>query len=157
MPSYLSSANPATTSASSYDGYGCLVSFNLVARVHNACLRRAVGELRRSYPRAMVAYADYFAAYLDILGDPSRFGFEGGAAPLSACCGAGGAYNFVSGRLCGAPGTSVCADPGGRVSWDGIHMTQHAYGVMAELLYRGGLACPVPVKLPRQKDCPPRQ
>jgi hypothetical protein len=51
----------------------------------------------------------------------------------------------------------VCADPGGRVSWDGIHMTQHAYGVMAELLYRGGLACPVPVKLPRQKDCPPRQ
>jgi hypothetical protein len=150
MPSYLSSA----TSASSYDAYGCLVSFNLLARAHNLRLLRAVGELRRSYPRATVAYANYFAAYLEILGDAPRLGFE---APRRACCGAGGSYNYVSGRLCGAPGTTVCADPGGRVSWDGIHMTQHAYGVMAELLYRGGLACPVPVKLPRQKDCPPRQ
>uniref|UniRef100_A0ACD5YVX9 Uncharacterized protein n=1 Tax=Avena sativa TaxID=4498 RepID=A0ACD5YVX9_AVESA len=157
MPSYLSSASPTTTSSSSYDGYGCLVSFNLVARAHNACLRRAVGKLRRSYPRAMVAYADYYAAYLDILGNAPRFGFQGGKASRTACCGAGGAYNFVSGRLCGAPGTAVCADPGGRVSWDGIHMTQHAYGVMAELLYRGGLACPVPVKLPRHKDCAHRQ
>ena len=154
MPSYLSSANP-TTSASSYDGNGCLVSFNLLSRAHNACLQRAVGELRLSYPHATVTYADYFAAYLKVLGDAPRLSFEGGAAPRRACCGAGGAYNFVSGRLCGAPGTTVCADPGGRVSWDGIHMTQHAYGVMNELLYRGGLACPVPVKLPGQKDCPP--
>ncbi|KAE8818079.1 acetylajmalan esterase-like [Hordeum vulgare] len=155
MPSYLSAAT-ASNPASLRDSYGCLVSFNLLARAHNERLQRAVAELRRSYPDATVAYADYFAAYLEILGHAPRFGFEGGAALRRACCGAGGgAYNFESNRLCGAPGTTACADPSGRPSWDGIHLTQHGYRIMAELLYRRGLACPVAVKLPGQKPCPP--
>jgi hypothetical protein len=34
------------------------------------------------------------------------------------------------------------------VSWDGVHMTQHAYEAMTQLLYRGGLAEPAPIKWP---------
>ncbi|KAM3410362.1 hypothetical protein ACQJBY_002521 [Aegilops geniculata] len=155
LPSYLSAAT-ASSPASLRDGDGCLVSFNVLARAHNERLRRAIGELRRSYPDATVAYADYFAAYVDILRDAPRLGFDGGAALRGACCGAGGGeYNFDSNRLCGAPGTTVCADPSRRPSWDGIHLTQHGYRVMTELLYRRGLACPAAVKLPRQKPCPP--
>ncbi|VAH07184.1 unnamed protein product [Triticum turgidum subsp. durum] len=83
-------------------------------------------------------------------------GCLGGAALRRACCGAGGGeYNFDHNRLCGAPGTTVCADPSRRPSWDGIHLTQHGYRVMTELLYRRGLACPAAVKLPRQKPCLP--
>ncbi|XBJ25425.1 hypothetical protein VPH35_003084 [Triticum aestivum] len=48
MPSYLTAAT-ASSPASLRDGDGCLVSFNVLARAHNERLRRAVGELRRSY------------------------------------------------------------------------------------------------------------
>jgi len=35
-------------------------------------------------------------------------------------------YNFDSSEMCGYHGVPVCPDPNERVSWDGIHLTQHA-------------------------------
>lgn len=37
---------------------------------------------------------------------------------------------FYPNRSCGPPGVPVCVDP----SWDGIHMTQHAYSWIARWL-----------------------
>uniref|UniRef100_A0A0E0CN10 Glycosyl transferase family 3 N-terminal domain-containing protein n=1 Tax=Oryza meridionalis TaxID=40149 RepID=A0A0E0CN10_9ORYZ len=144
VPSYMSAVN--VTDRAAYDARGCLVALNLFAALHNAWLRRAVGELRRAYRgAAVVAYADYSAATLD---DAAALGFDERRV-FRACCGVGGkeggAYGFDVRAMCGAPGTAACADPGRYVSWDGVHLTQRAYGVMAELLFRRGLVHPPPI------------
>ena len=52
-----------------------------------------------------------------------------------ACCGAGDdEYNFGGSKRCGSDGVQVCPDANKRVSWDGVHLTQHAYQLMANWL-----------------------
>jgi hypothetical protein len=68
-------------------------------------------------------------------------GFDEGSL-LEACCGAGGANNFNIKMMCGAAGTSACANPARRVSWDGIHLTQQAYRAIALALIMEGFAQP---------------
>ncbi|KAG2635971.1 acetylajmalan esterase-like [Panicum virgatum] len=147
VPSYLAAANE--TDPAAYDATGCLAALNLFSQMHNVLQQQGIQELRRSYPGATVAYDDYFYAYVRMLRDAGEAGFDEGAR-TRACCGAGGvAYNFDMDRMCGAPGTSVCARPDERISWDGVHLTQHAYRVMTDLLYHKGFASPAPVEFQR--------
>lgn len=60
--------------ASDYDGYGCLEKFNALARYHNELLRRSARELRVKYPRAAIAFADYYHPVLKFLTAPALFG-----------------------------------------------------------------------------------
>jgi hypothetical protein len=109
------------------------VGLNLFAQMHNVLLQQGIRELRRSYPEATIAYADYSGAYVRMLEGARDTGFDG-VALTKACC--GGKYNFEMERI----------------SWDGVgvHLTQRAYSVMAELLYHKGFASPAPVKFPHQ-------
>ncbi|KAM0861938.1 hypothetical protein ACQ4PT_045583 [Festuca glaucescens] len=148
VPSYLSAVNEKDQG--SYDGNGCLIGLNLFAQLHNVLLQQGIRELRQMYPSATITYADYFSAYVQMLRGASKMGFDAASA-FKACCGAGGgAYNVDMDRMCGATGTTVCARPDEHLSWDGVHLTQHSYKVMTELLYHRGLASPAPVKFPRQ-------
>lgn len=156
VPVYLAGAN--VTEPAAYDGDGCLGVLNAFAELYNARLRGAVAALQRAHPRAVVAYADYFAAYARVLREARARGFDP-ARTRTACCGAAAGaayYGFDESRFCGAPGTAVCADRDRDryVSWDGVHPTQHAYAEMAELLYRGGLAYPPPIKWPAGQTLP---
>jgi len=65
-------------------------------------------------------------------------GFDGSRA-LVVCCGGGGRYNYnaTAARL---PGATACADPSRAVNWDGIHLTEAAYGSIAGGWLRGPLA-----------------
>ncbi|XP_022897500.1 GDSL esterase/lipase At3g48460-like [Olea europaea var. sylvestris] len=56
-----------------------------------------------------------------------------------ACRGSGGTYKFNLTKMCGLPGVSVCPSPSRCMSWDGIHLTQHAYKLMAGWLIRSFL------------------
>jgi hypothetical protein len=146
VPSYMAAVNE--TDPAAYDANGCLAALNLFAQMHNVLLQQGIGELRRSYPSATISYADYFYAYVRMLRDAGKTGFDE-AARTEACCGAGGgAYNFDMDRLCGAPGASVCARPDERISWDGVHLPQRANSVMSDLLYHKGFASPAPVEFP---------
>jgi hypothetical protein len=53
--------------------------------------------------------------------------------PPRACCGAPGQgpYNFNLTAKCGERGATACADPKTHWSWDGIHLTEAAYGHIA--------------------------
>ncbi|CAN6238430.1 unnamed protein product [Urochloa humidicola] len=147
VPSYMSAAGE--TDPAAYDANGCLAALNLFSQMHNVLLQQGIRELRRDYPGATIAYADYFYAYVRMLRDAGKAGFDE-AAVTKACCGAGGgAYNVDMDRMCGAPGASVCARPDERISWDGVHLTQRAYRVMTDLLYHKGFASPAPVEFPR--------
>ncbi|XP_044440372.1 acetylajmalan esterase [Triticum aestivum] len=134
FPSYLTAM--ASPEQSAYDSAGCLKDLNLFAAKHNAQLQRAVAGLRSSYPDAAIAYADYFNSFLSLLKGAPALGFDENSTH-TACCGAGGRYNYDERRMCGVEGTAACADPSAYVSWDGIHMTQAAYKEMSRLIYHG--------------------
>ncbi|OEL36337.1 Acetylajmalan esterase [Dichanthelium oligosanthes] len=123
------------------DDRGCLKSYNAFAQHHNEQLQVAIDGLRKTNTDVTIIYADYYGAFMHLLDHASILGFDQGSL-LQACCGAGGAYNFNMNRMCGAPGTSRCANPARRVSWDGIHLTQQAYRAIALSLLMEGFAQP---------------
>uniref|UniRef100_A0ACD5UH19 Uncharacterized protein n=1 Tax=Avena sativa TaxID=4498 RepID=A0ACD5UH19_AVESA len=134
IPGYLTSM--ASSEPSDYDSMGCLKELNLFAAKHNSKLQQAIASLRASYPDASIAYADYFNSFFSLLKGASELGFDA-SSTHKACCGAGGKYNYDERRMCGAEGSTACADPSAYVSWDGIHMTQAAYKAMSRLIYNG--------------------
>lgn len=138
--------------SSDYDSMGCLREMNLFAAKHNAKLQQSVANLRRSYPNAAVAYADYYNSFLELMSNATTLGFDA-ASTRKACCGAGGGdYNFDWARMCGAEGTAACEEPSKYVSWDGIHMTQAAYRAMSRLIYHGKYLEPQILSFPEKND-----
>ncbi|KAL6659854.1 hypothetical protein ACP70R_002683 [Stipagrostis hirtigluma subsp. patula] len=138
-PSYLSLFS--MSDSADHDERGCLKSYNAFARYHNEQLQAAIDSLRKVNTDVSIIYADYYGAFMHVLDHASTLGFDEGSL-LEACCGAGGAYNFNMNEMCGAPGTSTCANPARRMSWDGIHLTQQAYRAIALALIMEGFAQP---------------
>ncbi|GLU20308.1 hypothetical protein SLE2022_365150 [Rubroshorea leprosula] len=133
IPIYLTSYK--TKNSSAYDELHCLKSLNDVSTYHNNILQQAIKDLRKENPNVVVVYGDYFNAYLWIVRNAERLGFDAESVQKS-CCGNGGDYNFSITSMCGAPGVPVCANPNQHLSWDGIHSTQQAYKYMADWLLR---------------------
>ncbi|XP_010929733.1 GDSL esterase/lipase At5g03980 [Elaeis guineensis] len=139
MPSYLAmfySLDPAA-----YDEKQCLKEYNAFAMHHNKQLQAALQDLRHAYPHVTIMYADYYQAFLHLLDKAPDLGFDKDSL-LQACCGVGGQYNFNINIMCGMPGASTCSNPSKHISWDGIHLTQEAYKVMAQSLIMEGFAYP---------------
>ncbi|XP_051200433.1 GDSL esterase/lipase At5g45910 [Lolium perenne] len=117
------------------EGYGtrsgCLKRFNTFSWVHNAMLKRALQKLRAKHPGVRIIYGDYFTPVIQFLLNAEKFGFH--KQPPRACCGAPGQgpYNFNLTAKCGERGATMCADPKTHWSWDGIHLTEAAYGHIA--------------------------
>lgn len=65
-----------------------------------------------------------------------------GNRPFAACCGIGGPYNFSFNRKCGSVGVESCKDPSKYVGWDGVHMTEAAYKLIADGILQGPYAIP---------------
>lgn len=74
--------------------------------------------------------------------------FVGIEVPLNACCGSDAPYNCTPSILCGSPGSSVCKDPSTYASWDGLHLTEASYKLVAEGILEGPYA-----SLPLIKTC----
>ncbi|KAK2972200.1 hypothetical protein RJ640_030745 [Escallonia rubra] len=119
---------------------GCDVIVNSAIMIHNEILEKNLEKFQKRYPDRTIIYADFWNAYLTVLMNPPKFGFED---PFKACCGAGGGkYNFKSHSLCGSPGTSTCKDPSKYISWDGIHLTEAMYKQVADLFLNQGFCRP---------------
>ncbi|RLN35841.1 trafficking protein particle complex subunit 3 [Panicum miliaceum] len=127
--------NPAgTDDTAQYDSMGCLRWPNDLTKLHNRALRAELGELGRRHPGVAVVYADYYAAAMDLTADPRKHGF--GGDPLVSCCGGGGPYNTNLTVHCGMRTATTCRDPYAAVSWDGFHLTDHAYKVIVDGVLR---------------------
>lgn len=108
---------------------------------HNDLLNEELNRLRELYPHAVIMYADYYNAAIRFFLDPEKFGFGGDI--LKACCGSGGGkYNYDSKARCGTEAVVSCDDPSVYASWDGIHMTEAAYELIAEALMEGPFTTP---------------
>ncbi|ONK74804.1 uncharacterized protein A4U43_C03F10310 [Asparagus officinalis] len=133
MPIYLTAFG--SKNQEDYDENNCLKDLNAFSLFHNAKLQEALGDLRKTYPYVHIKYADYYRAFMYLIENASALGFDESSL-LKACCGSGGEYNFDVKKQCGFPGVSTCKDPATHISWDGIHMTQKAYEIMATTLIR---------------------
>ncbi|CAM0907007.1 unnamed protein product [Alopecurus aequalis] len=126
---------------SDYDSTGCLKWLNGLTGFHNRMLKAKIGELRHAHPGVSITYADYYDEVLNIITAPARNGFDT-AKVLYACCGGGGPYNANLTVHCSDPGTVQCPDPSKYVSWDGLHMTEAVYRIMARGMLDGPFATP---------------
>ncbi|XP_051125550.1 GDSL esterase/lipase At1g28590-like [Andrographis paniculata] len=124
-----------SSTAEDYDRHGCLTWLNEFSQYHNQLLRKELQRIRELYPHVNIMYADYYNAAMRMYQSPKQFGF--GNRILSSCCGAGGLYNFNASAQCGAPQATCCDDPSKYISWDGIHLTEAAYRLIAQALLQG--------------------
>uniref|UniRef100_A0ACD5XB77 Uncharacterized protein n=1 Tax=Avena sativa TaxID=4498 RepID=A0ACD5XB77_AVESA len=117
------------------DDLGCVGSVNRQSLAHNRLLQANLRRLRQSHPGAVIAYADYYAAHIAVMKSPAKYGF---ADPFKACCGSGGGdYNFDVFATCGSPEVpTACAQPARYVNWDGVHMTEAMYKVVAGMFFQ---------------------
>ncbi|KAI9096391.1 hypothetical protein K1719_026110 [Acacia pycnantha] len=114
-----------------YDEAGCLVWLNKFAKHYNQRLQSELNRIQVLHPHAKIIYADYYNTALPLYHYPTKFGF---ITSLSACCGSGGAYNYNASAMCGEEGVKACDDPSKHISWDGLHLTEAAYRLMAQAL-----------------------
>ncbi|KAL8494463.1 hypothetical protein ACS0TY_025318 [Phlomoides rotata] len=141
LPIYLAEFK-ATSTASDYNPEtGCLNWLNALAMYHNELLLKELNHLQELYPHVTIIYADYYNNALRFYLSPNKFGFRGGNI-LKACCGAGGPYNYNRTTLCGTPPATSCDDPSSFVSWDGIHLTEAAYRLIAQGMLEGSYTTP---------------
>ncbi|KAJ9681864.1 hypothetical protein PVL29_017975 [Vitis rotundifolia] len=131
LPMYLTIFKTNNTAA--YDEFNCLKGFNDFAEYYNERLQQAIEELRNENPDTVIVYADYYNAFQWLFRNALFQGLDP-ASLLKACCGVGGEYNYDGARTCGAPGVQACPDPDRLVHWDGIHLTQKAYMLIAKWL-----------------------
>ncbi|CAK9321093.1 unnamed protein product [Citrullus colocynthis] len=128
-----------TTDKDQYDPRnGCLKWLNQFCEYHNEQLQEELKRIRAFHPHVHLIYADYFNAAMRIYNAPKEFGL---IDPLQVCCVDGnGSYYFPT--PCGKPWTSVCDEPSKYVSWDGLHLTEAAYKLMATSLLNGSFTTP---------------
>ncbi|XP_058226175.1 acetylajmalan esterase-like isoform X2 [Rhododendron vialii] len=119
-----------TGNPTAYDKNQCLKQLNDLSMYFNDQLRNAIHELKKEFPDASIAYGDYYNAFLQLLNNASALGFDV-TSTRKSCCGIGGPYDFTLTLLCGFPGVPVCSQPNRYIHWDGIHLTQEAYRLMA--------------------------
>ncbi|CAL5346148.1 unnamed protein product [Camellia sinensis] len=139
LPTYLT--NFMSSNKEAYDPEtGCLIWLNEFAVYHNDMLQIELNRIKKLHPYATIIYADYYNAAMRFFQSPIEYGFSGGA--LTACCGAGGPYNFDPSVECGYPASTACDDPSSHVNWDGLHMTEAAYRWIAKGLLQGPYTVP---------------
>ncbi|XP_059436721.1 GDSL esterase/lipase At1g28580-like [Corylus avellana] len=112
---------------------GCLTWLNKFAEYHNEELQKELTRIQALYPHTNIIYANYYNAAMRFYRSPTQYGFTGGTR--TACCGGGGPYNYNASAECGqSPLIRACDDPSQYVSWDGIHLTEAAYRLIANAI-----------------------
>lgn len=54
----------------------------------------------------------------------------------------GGSYNYNVSEPCGKPGVISCDDPSRYIGWDGVHLTEAAYRLIAHGIINGPYSLP---------------
>ncbi|XP_006651412.3 GDSL esterase/lipase At1g31550-like [Oryza brachyantha] len=124
-----------------YDKLGCLKWLNNFSQYHNHALNQMLHGIHRD-TKVTLIYLDYYEAMLKIIRSPQHNGFTKKSA-LTACCGVGGPYNAGS-LVCNgnATASNLCPDPSRYISWDGLHLTEAAYHVIARGVLDGTYSRP---------------
>lgn len=123
------------------DELGCVGSANKRSYSHNTQLQANLQYLKKQYPRSVISYADFWNAYRTVMMNPNKYRFK---EPFKSCCGTGGGpYNFELFVTCGSLSVSkACNNPSEYINWDGVHLTEAMYKVVADMFINGGYCHP---------------
>ncbi|KAJ3706403.1 hypothetical protein LUZ61_010108 [Rhynchospora tenuis] len=111
---------------------GCLNWLNEFSQYHDQLLSDELDKIGDAYPAVTIIYADYYGAYMKMMQSHTQHGLK---ETIVSCCGGGGPYNFAFSLNCGDEGCSVCKEPSQYVSWDGLHLTDAAHKIIAQLVH----------------------
>ncbi|WJX87967.1 acetylajmaline esterase [Trifolium repens] len=126
-----------------YDLLGCLIAYNTLAEYFNEQLKNAIDTLRTNNPQAKIIYFDYYNDAKRLYQASQQYGFTSDKNEiLKACCGSSAPYNVDVKKPCGTADTAVCSDPSKQINWDGAHLTEAAYRMIAKGLVEGPFANP---------------
>ncbi|KAL3748070.1 hypothetical protein ACJRO7_009315 [Eucalyptus globulus] len=116
------------------DDLGCVKSANDQTRAHNAALLATISNLRKQFPDAVIVYADYWYAHYTVMKSAAKHGFK---ESFRACCGTGEPYHFTPFATCGTAFADACPRPSEYINWDGVHLTEATYRVIADMFLNG--------------------
>ncbi|KAI4314730.1 hypothetical protein L6164_027609 [Bauhinia variegata] len=106
----------------------CANSSNQAASLFNSKLSSQMNALNREFPDARLVYLDSYNPLLDMIHNPSLYGFE---ETEKGCCGTG---NIEVSILCNPYTLEMCANASNYIFWDSYHPTEKAYYVLSSLV-----------------------
>ncbi|CAA3000457.1 GDSL esterase/lipase At3g48460-like [Olea europaea var. sylvestris] len=130
----------ATAPSDDRDKMGCVASVNNKIYTHNTILQSKLNNLQIKFPQAIIVYANYWNAFYHVFENSDEYGFN---EKFKACCGSGcGTYKFDALFACGSPPSTACNNPFEYLNWDGGHLTEATYKVLADLFINGAYCEP---------------
>ncbi|CAN6336378.1 unnamed protein product [Urochloa humidicola] len=125
---------------SGLDEHGCIASINNVCKKFNSLLSEALDELRLTLKKSAIVFVDMFAIKYDLVANHKKYGIE---KPLMTCCGHGGPpYNYDPKESCMTSDEDLCKLGEKFISWDGVHFTDAANGIVASKVLSGEYSIP---------------
>ncbi|KAK7333734.1 hypothetical protein VNO80_30511 [Phaseolus coccineus] len=112
--------------------HNCVEEYNNLALEFNGKLGWLVSKLNKDLPGFQMVDANVYDIFLQIVTDPSGFGFE---EAKTGCCGTG---RFEMGFLCDPKFT--CQDANKYVFWDAFHPSEKTSQIMSNYLIEKHLA-----------------
>ncbi|RDX72032.1 GDSL esterase/lipase EXL3, partial [Mucuna pruriens] len=103
----------------------CSEEINMASKLFNSKLSTQLHNLNQSLPQAKVVYINIYDPLLDIMQNPTKYGFE---VADRACCGTGTVeVSFLCNPL---DLLLTCTDDSNYVFWDSYHPTQKTYQIL---------------------------
>ncbi|CAD6334543.1 unnamed protein product [Miscanthus lutarioriparius] len=117
------------------DEHGCIATINNVCKKFNSLLSEALDELRLTLKSSTIVFVDMFAIKYDLVANHTKYGIK---KPLMTCCGHGGPpYNYDPKESCMTSDKYLCKLGEKFISWDGVHFTDAANGIVASKVLSG--------------------
>ncbi|XP_027107555.2 GDSL esterase/lipase 2-like [Coffea arabica] len=113
----------------------CNGQITALAKLHNVLLSKKLEHLQKQLKGFRYSYFDFFAVFVDLFDNPSKYGFK---EVKGACCGSGPfrGTNSCGGRW-GIKDYELCGNPQDYSFFDSGHPTQAANQQFAELIWAG--------------------
>ncbi|KAL6284067.1 hypothetical protein ACE6H2_014996 [Prunus campanulata] len=125
---------PLERTTNIFSGSDCIEEYNDVARIFNVKLQGLIEKLSKKLVRIQLVLSNTYDILLEIIQNPTTFGFEDAA---TACCGTG---LFEMSYLCNKITPFTCSDANKYVFWDSFHPTEKTNAIIADHVFRNGLA-----------------
>ncbi|XP_057847610.2 GDSL esterase/lipase At2g42990 [Cryptomeria japonica] len=103
---------------------GCVEIYNQAALSYNTQLMSTISTLNTSLPDIKAVYVDIYNSSLDIIENPSKYGFE---TSSRGCCGTGLIETGTT--TCNSATPVTCSDSDKFYFWDSVHPTQRGYQI----------------------------
>ncbi|MBA0610278.1 hypothetical protein Godav_011145 [Gossypium davidsonii] len=105
----------------------CLKRVNEWMMEFNSKVQKLINSLNKHLPNAQMMFADTYAAVLDLIENPTAYGFK---VSNTSCCN----VDTSIGGLC-LPNSKLCSERKDYVFWDAFHPSDAANEVLAQKLF----------------------